>query len=1289
MRILVCNERFLFRFGVDRCLLMLGNQWRKDGHEIIMMGNRMDPASVSKCSDRFIRIPDAPDYRTWNEYTLDYLREHWDEWFNESNRPDAALVAGWPFYLCIPFLREKCGCVVAHDHGAVPVKGMSGPNLENQKRLRQLRKETLCQANKIIAVSRFLEETQSKPDTKGKVPTTCVLNGVDHIAGRLWANEELDLQDNHVVEEVRALKEAGMRILFQPGRWENGNYKNCAATVQLSKALAEKDIDHRILVLADEKSLETVPEDIRRNYLCTGFVDDETMKQLMELSDVGIIPSLWEGFDLPLGEMQFLGTKTFALDIGAHPEVVVDPYFLCRDMGEMTEKVIRELGGGQAFDADRFRQLCEQYRREFTWENRAKQMMDEIQESVRSAFVLYVDVTNACRDTANGGIMRVTRKLSRHLQERVNTVFVLWDDSIGQFVLPTKQEIDTLSRFDGPDPKKILYRSGSEQDRTKMGDILQRLPAGPGNLLVIETAQYRMLECAIPWLHDHGISVSAVFHDAIPVLYPQFCNDEILANHRGYMLCLAEMDSVMPTAEHNGTDLTEYWAQNGIETGTRVRAVGLAAEIDGMPRKQQKAERMPANKQILFVSTLEPRKNHIRFLEALEVLFAAHPELEKTTSVHLVGKRYEEREEIPAFVEAFCADHRNVKWLGVVDDATLRAEYTACTFTAYPSEVEGFGMPIIESLWAGKPCLCSRDGSIGELAAAGGCCLTDVTDRKAMADALYKMLTDEEYLVRLQHEATERTIRGWAEYADEMADWLRGLPRYTPDPARGRIPGRILCEISRMRANHTGRRMVTVSHLYPPGVIGGAEIIAHHQLRAMQGDGLATSIVLSLDVDGKHVPGTIYGETVDGVKVIRICRDITCMEQRGICFFDPMVNEVFRELCEAWEPEVVQFHHVTGMSMGMVEIARQYKAKTVFTLHDNWGFCYKNTRLMENGRLCSDVTACENCRGMFESDGMQVPMGVRKSYYRHVFEKADAFVSPSAYLARAYIAAGFDAHKMHVVKNGIDYASYAKLEKVPGKQFRITYAGVFGPHKGVDVLIRAAALTEGLSILINLVGKGDEEPYYRKLIEELGLTGKIVFRGKLSNEEMRGIYRETDLFCLPALSPENQPVTITEAMSCGIPVIASDVGGVKELVEDGVTGYLVEAGNAEDLAAKIRLLCNDPDACERMGETGKQRMADNDFHCHARNMAELFDRIRPAKPVKGRKILLVKGKKLPLYMDRMTRYDVIPMDWIVDGEDYARTEAVLVPDGETLTDAEKETVERYQLQVINTIDRIS
>ena len=166
-------------------------------------------------------------------------------------------------------------------------------------------------------------------------------------------------------------------------------------------------------------------------------------------------------------------------------------------------------------------------------------------------------------------------------------------------------------------------------------------------------------------------------------------------------------------------------------------------------------------------------------------------------------------------------------------------------------------------------------------------------------------------------------------------------------------------------------------------------------------------------------------------------------------------------------------------------------------------------------------------------------------------------------------------------------------------------------------------------------------------------------------------------------------MTITEAMSCGIPVIASDVGGVRELVEDGVTGYLAEAGNAEDLAAKIRLLCGDPETCRKMGETGKKRMADNDFHCHAQRMAELFDRIRPAKPMKGRKILLVKSRKLPLYMDRMTRYDVIPLEWIVDEEDYARAAAVLVPEGETLTDTEKETVERYQLKVISSIDRIS
>ena len=86
MRILICNERFLFRFGVDRCLLMLGRRWREAGHEVVMMGNRMDPAAVDKSSDRFLPIPEAPDYIRGNDFTLTWLRNHWDEWFTRRQR---------------------------------------------------------------------------------------------------------------------------------------------------------------------------------------------------------------------------------------------------------------------------------------------------------------------------------------------------------------------------------------------------------------------------------------------------------------------------------------------------------------------------------------------------------------------------------------------------------------------------------------------------------------------------------------------------------------------------------------------------------------------------------------------------------------------------------------------------------------------------------------------------------------------------------------------------------------------------------------------------------------------------------------------------------------------------------------------------------------------------------------------------------------------------------------------------------------------------------------------------
>ncbi|MBR5345637.1 MAG: glycosyltransferase [Clostridia bacterium] len=1283
MRILICNERFLFRFGVDRCLLMLGSLWKAQGHEIIMMGNRLDERAVDKCSDRFISVPEALEYLHGNDFTLFYLQEHWDEWFNDADTPDLALVAGWPFYRSIGFLREKCGCAIFHEYGAVPTDGMDEGQKTVQNELRRLRRESLPQASAIIAISRFLMESQSNKDTGGRVPAEVAHCGVDHIVQKLWQSGELGIRENDVLKEIRQLKEQGIRIIFQPGRWETGNYKNSDGSVTVSRFLTKRGIDHRILVLSARERMGSLPSDVSDKFFCLGFVDDETMRAAMELSDVGISPTLWEGFDLPLGEMQWLDRPMFVLNVGAHPEVVCDPYFLCKDMDELARKTADVLQGSMPFTEEEFKNKCAAFREVFTWQNCADKMMDAFRRALRNSTTLYVDVTNACHDTANSGVMRVTRKLSRYLQGLLDTVFVLWDCSIKQYVLPYEAEVRTLCAYGGPDANQILERSQDGKPRETLETILTHSEGKRRILLMIETADAGMMKKAIPSLQARKIAVAAVFHDAIPVLRPDLVSKAVCENHSAYIRQLATANLVLPTADHNGTDLKQCWKAEGVTPRAVVRTAALAAEIDGVPRYTEKLNAIDLDHiRILFVSTLEPRKNHIRFLKALEQVFRKDPELAQKTEVHLVGNRYAGNEEIPAFVERFCADHSQVRWLGVVDDETLRREYATCTFTVYPSEIEGFGMPIIESLWAGKPCLCSNSGSIGELAALGGCMTADVLDVDSLSDTLHHMMTEPETLLRLQREAVTRPITTWRDYADSVATALTELSVHPETVRNSGLPSEVQSSLQAVFAGWNGRRVVTVSNYYPPNIIGGAEIIAHKQLRTLIADNHARGVAFTLDISGKHEEGTVTVDTFEGVPVVRLSVPGTVFDANGIHFFSAEQNRVFRELCELVHPTVVHFHNMFGLSMGIVDIAHAAGAKVVFTLHDNWGFCFKNTMLDNRGNLCGNILACDVCKENLTAGGIRVPMGVRRCYLRRCFERTDAFVSPSAYLADTYIRAGFDAHKMNVIWNGITLTQFAGCTRVPSDLIRVTFAGYFGAHKGIDVLIRAVALTKRSDIQINLVGSGAEEENYKALAASLGIAGQLRFWGRLSNAEMIAAYRETDIYCLPSVWPENQPVSITEAMACGIPVLASDLGGNRELVKDGETGLLFPAGNAEALAEKLVILCKDEKLREQMGQAGCERIGKASLHRQVGQLAELYDHLPPLSGVRSKPLILFKGTVLPTLVHRFTRYDVMLWDWVLDDHDLQQTKAVAVLNGERLSSAELKKIRDHSIRLV-------
>ncbi len=109
-----------------------------------------------------------------------------------------------------------------------------------------------------------------------------------------------------------------------------------------------------------------------------------------------------------------------------------------------------------------------------------------------------------------------------------------------------------------------------------------------------------------------------------------------------------------------------------------------------------------------------------------------------------------------------------MRWRRQVSDEDLVSAYRECSFTVYPSLIEGFGLPIHESLWFGRPCVCGTNGALGETSAGGGCLPCDQTRPDLLAAAIRQLLTDRSLYMQLAEEAERRPFRTWAQYAKTM-----------------------------------------------------------------------------------------------------------------------------------------------------------------------------------------------------------------------------------------------------------------------------------------------------------------------------------------------------------------------------------------------------------------------------------------------------------------------------------------------------------------------------------------
>lgn len=235
----------------------------------------------------------------------------------------------------------------------------------------------------------------------------------------------------------------------------------------------------------------------------------------------------------------------------------------------------------------------------------------------------------------------------------------------------------------------------------------------------------------------------------------------------------------------------------------------------------------------------------------------------------------------------------------------------------------------------------------------------------------------------------------------------------------------------------------------------------------------------------------------------------------------------------------------------------------------------------------------------FHGHDLHFPINNRipaEGYYDNLFKVADVLVCNTPFLKRKLKSLKAPEHKIITVPVAVD-TGYFKPMQIPGKngRLRLITVGRLDELKGQEFGIKAmsALIKRGLEVEYILAGTGVYEEKLKKLVEELDLTGRVSFKGKVSPEEVRRLLQEADIFLMTSVTnevgmQESQGLVTAEAQACGLPVVAFDTGGVKYTLENEKTGFLCRERDVDDLTAKIELLIRDKALREEMGTKARK-----------------------------------------------------------------------------------------------------
>jgi len=399
-------------------------------------------------------------------------------------------------------------------------------------------------------------------------------------------------------------------------------------------------------------------------------------------------------------------------------------------------------------------------------------------------------------------------------------------------------------------------------------------------------------------------------------------------------------------------------------------------------------------------------------------------------------------------------------------------------------------------------------------------------------------------------------------------------------------------------------KIVIALHHFAPRYTSGAELRAYRTAAWLHDHGHDVHVVCVESIDTGDGHGlTFEDDTYCGLPVRRLSFNLASAPDPFRWEYDNRwIGEHLDGYLAKVRPDLL--HLISGylMSGSTLRAAMDLRIPTVVTLTDFWFLCPRITLLRSNGQLCAppfDAVTCARCLGegkrRYRIPGRIAPglmdvlwrtqrgrvdrVRARMTFLRETLERVDAIISPSQFLRGLFVEAGVAPERIVFSRQGRDFLNLTPdlLEKTPTAHLRIGYMGQIAPHKGVHTLFEAVQQLPGANLEVKAYGNRVPFPgYTHRLRQMVRYDPRLKLTGVYERTEVSRVLQELDVVVVPSVWYENSSNTILEAFAHRTPVIASDLGGMAELVKDGVNGLRFAPGDASSLAAKLRQLIDNP-----------------------------------------------------------------------------------------------------------------